>query len=412
MALSDYAPSAKDAQGRARRFPTASEETFSAHDPEYATAQFIYKPMCDEILALIAGMGGNLAACGRLTLESGVSVSTTDQTAKTNIYLTPHSGNVIFLYDSTNWVAFPFAEITKALGTLTSGKNYDVFAYASSGSITGATNATPIVITSNAHGLANGGLVVITGVGGNTYANGLRKVANVATNTFELQDLNGSNVAGNAAYTSGGTWYVVKLEFSAAWTDNTTRADAITRQDGIYVKSSDKTRRYVGTFRTTSTTTTEDSNAKRFVWNMHNKVTRKLKIIDATNTWNHTNTWRQANGNAANQVEIVCGLAGDSLLQIIATGHSRNTTGGTSAGMYTGIGIGSTTVSSADVYGLGQSAVASIIIQTVAALYTPAPLGYQYYAWLEESTVTGTTTWLGDNGGTSMQSGMVGSYQS
>lgn len=71
--------------------------------------------------------------------------------------------------------------------------------------ITGATNATPIVITSNSHGYSNGDRVVIFGVGGNTNANGVFKVANVTTNTFELTNQDtGANIAGNAAYTSGG----------------------------------------------------------------------------------------------------------------------------------------------------------------------------------------------------------------
>ena len=71
--------------------------------------------------------------------------------------------------------------------------------------VTAATNATPIVITANSHGLSDGDIVIITGVGGNTAANGLRKVANSDANTFELTDPStGSNIAGNGAYTSGG----------------------------------------------------------------------------------------------------------------------------------------------------------------------------------------------------------------
>ena len=68
------------------------------------------------------------------------------------------------------------------------------------GAITAATNANPIVITSNGHGLANGDQVLIYGVAGNTAANGLWTVSAVATNTFTI------TVAGNGAYTSGGTW--------------------------------------------------------------------------------------------------------------------------------------------------------------------------------------------------------------
>lgn len=66
--------------------------------------------------------------------------------------------------------------------------------------ITGATNATPIAITCTAHGYSTGDTVVITGVAGNTNANGTWEITNTGANTFTLD---GS--AGNAAYTSGGT---------------------------------------------------------------------------------------------------------------------------------------------------------------------------------------------------------------
>jgi hypothetical protein len=86
-----------------------------------------------------------------------------------------------------------------------------------SGAVTGATNANPIVVTSNGHGLQNGQVVTISGVLGNTNANTTARVANKAANTFEL-----NGVAGNAAYISGGTWRptgLYKLPF-----DSTLRA--------------------------------------------------------------------------------------------------------------------------------------------------------------------------------------------
>jgi hypothetical protein len=65
--------------------------------------------------------------------------------------------------------------------------------------ITGATNTSPIVITSNGHGLTTGTLVRISGVTGNTAANGLFLVTSLTANTFSIP------VAGNGAYVSGGT---------------------------------------------------------------------------------------------------------------------------------------------------------------------------------------------------------------
>lgn len=72
--------------------------------------------------------------------------------------------------------------------------------------ITGATNASPIVITAAAHGLSTGDRVFIAAVGGNTNANGIRRVTVLTANTFSLQDeVTGAAIAGNAAYTAGGT---------------------------------------------------------------------------------------------------------------------------------------------------------------------------------------------------------------
>lgn len=77
--------------------------------------------------------------------------------------------------------------------------------------ITAATNASPIVITATAHGMADYDCVNITGVGGNTAANGLWSVRVVDANTINLV---GST--GNAAYTSGGTGSKVAIAYSPA----------------------------------------------------------------------------------------------------------------------------------------------------------------------------------------------------
>lgn len=69
------------------------------------------------------------------------------------------------------------------------------------GSITGATNAFPIVLTTSvAHGLTTGETVNISGVTGNTAANGTWVVTVLSSTTFSIPTV------GNAAYISGGTW--------------------------------------------------------------------------------------------------------------------------------------------------------------------------------------------------------------
>jgi hypothetical protein len=65
--------------------------------------------------------------------------------------------------------------------------------------VTNATNAAPIVITASSHGFSNNDVVSITGVGGNTAANGVWQIAYIDANTFSLNSSTGSG-----AYTSGG----------------------------------------------------------------------------------------------------------------------------------------------------------------------------------------------------------------
>jgi hypothetical protein len=115
-----------------------------------------------------------------------------------------------FLDGTLDWDTQTFSAALLDLGTADVGIK----------AITGATNATPIVITATSHGFTNGDLVFIDGVGGNLAANGFWKIANQAVNTFELQRPDGTNAAGSAAYTSGG--YAVNVGPSASgdnWDD-------------------------------------------------------------------------------------------------------------------------------------------------------------------------------------------------
>jgi len=91
---------------------------------------------------------------GRLTLETGVPVSTTGQADKTNVYFTPYKGNKIKLYDATTsrWILHSFTELTLAVGAFTASKPYDIFIYNNAGTLTlsgtvwtnGATRATAL----------------------------------------------------------------------------------------------------------------------------------------------------------------------------------------------------------------------------------------------------------------------------
>jgi len=77
---------------------------------------------------------------------------------------------------------------------------YSVFGAGVNLAVTGATNASPIEITTaSAHGFSNGDTVYIQGVLGNTAANGIWTISSASGSTFTLD---GST--GNGTYTSGG----------------------------------------------------------------------------------------------------------------------------------------------------------------------------------------------------------------
>ena len=273
----------------------------------------------------------------RLTLATGDPHPTTDQTAKTSVFITPYQGNLVSLFDGTRWQLYTLSEVTLALGTLTADRNYDVFLYDNAGTLTG--------------------------------------------------------------------------EFSAAWNvDNITRTDALTTQDGVDVKSGATTRRYVGTIRTVTTTTTEDSRVKRFVWNNQNRVLRAMSRFDSTVTWTYTTaTYRQANAAPANQLDVVCGKAGASVIEVYVQGRVINSTGG--VGFSLAIGEDGTTAhADGIIVRLGANDSASEAEPMPASLRVNVALGRHYYVWLEQSSATGTTTWTGGGGSATNQCGMVGSY--
>lgn len=69
--------------------------------------------------------------------------------------------------------------------------------------VTGAANASPIVVASVGSNLPSGTRVTISGVGGNTAANGTFVVTAVDADHFSL-----NGTTGNGSYTSGGAWKV------------------------------------------------------------------------------------------------------------------------------------------------------------------------------------------------------------
>ena len=292
----------------------------------------------------------------RLSLTTAVPVTVSDVTAASTLYMTPDKGNGIVSFDGTYWDVVAQAELSMALssdsghaGYHQSGKLFDVFYFDDAGT--------------------------------------------------------------------------KRIGTGPAWTNDTTRSSGITRLNGVYVNTSSMTVRfgsssgntvtlaanrgtYLGTIYCTANGQTEDSAAKRMVWNAYNRRPRPMRVIDTTDSWNYTTlTWRQARAQAANQVAYVVGLSEDEVVATVMGIYSNTSLAVIAA---VGVGVDATNANSAQVFQSPAVAVANTIISPLARYAGYPGIGYHYLAWLEISQAAGTGTFYGDVGTTIAQAGLVG----
>ena len=192
-----------------------------------------------------------------------------------------------------------------------------------------------------------------------------------------------------------------------AWSSDTARATALTTQNGVYVQTSDTDSLYVCSFRTTGVSgQTEDSFAKRYVWNYYNRVTSIMRVSDATNSWTATGlTLAQANASTANQLDFVIGVAESPLsVDVIGAGFGDSV----SDVLLVGIGIDSTSaLATGQINGravMGTDANEQFTV--TAHLDTYPAIGRHIAVWLEAGSAT--TNFLGDDGTTTIQTGISG----
>lgn len=289
---------------------------------------------------------------GRLTLTTATAVTTSDATGATTVYYTPREHNRIPIWNGTEWALETFSELsqtttdtTKSPAAVANNSNYDMFVWSDSGTI--------------------------------------------------------------------------RLSRGPAWTSDTGRGTGagttqITQLNGRYVNAVSITNgpaanrgTYVGTIRSDASAQVNDSLTKRHVWNAYNRVRRSMYRRDGSTTWDYTlNTWRQAAGNASNQLDYVVGLNEEPVQAEVQASAANSSTG---VFFQVGIGIDSTTV---------NSGLSSTMYTTVASTSSPIQaratyrgtpgLGRHYLAWLEVSAATGTTRWTGESGAAQIYSGIQG----
>lgn len=177
-----------------------------------------------------------------------------------------------------------------------------------------------------------------------------------------------------------------------AWTNDTTRATALTTQDGVLVLTGSTGKRYVGTVRTITASQLNDTAAFRHVWNYYNRVPRPLRISDATATWTYDGVLRQARATATNQVDIVIGVA-EVPVSLVINEVVTNSAGTMNVGV--SIGEDSTSAAATGYTGGAQviAAAAGYVLLSGYLNKFPA-VGRHIYTWLEFASAA-TTTWHG-----------------
>lgn len=263
------------------------------------------------------------------------------------------------------------------------------------------TSGTPVT-TSDVTAAETGYVTPYRGNGVGLYDGTRWHIRTTAELSFDIPDA--TNMYDVFLYDNAGT---VTVELTA-WTNETTRATALTYQDGILVKTGATTRRYIGSFYCTTAGNgqTEDSVANRFVWNYYNRVLRQMRAIDSTATWTYTTgTKRQANGATSNQLNFCVGVNEDTVFARVISSFNNS---GNQVAAYVGIALDATgSVTSGCI--MNSAANDANINNAISAEITLLPgVGKHYLAWIEWSTAANTTTWTGTEASSNFVSGIHG----
>lgn len=293
---------------------------------------------------------------GRLTLSSGVPVTNTNINAANTIYWTPYKGSRYPWYNGNNWTIRTSTELS-------------------------------LVLDSN---------------GAHT---GFHRI-NKPYDLFLYND-NGTD----------------RLVSGPEWSSNTARANTITILNGIYVNNDLITAKYdnsantisipasqgtyVGTAYMSANGATNDDQRLRFVWNMYNRIPRKLYRVDPTSSWNYSVAiLRQARSDANNQVEFVRGL--DEDVTYLETSALAQSSGATARLVFGGIGLDSNTAIASSDSTSQEDLVTTSVFANLQGEYNGLPgIGYHRLVWLEAGGNADTQTFYGTLSAL-VQSGMTG----
>lgn len=291
---------------------------------------------------------------GYLTLVSGTPVATSDQSAKTAVYYTPDTGNLVPIYNGATFSPTTFTELTLTLaaGSHSADTLYDVFVFSDSGVLT-----------------------LVTGPAWDTSTAGSGDRGTGASTT-ELQRING--------------FYVNAVSMTGTNDTDTYSigANLATYLGSIHINSS------AGQ---TSCLTSYGQARKWGVWNLYNQKDIVLIAGDATSTWVTADTdFDELNNDADNKITVFCGLANTNITCVYSQNIEYNT--GTSPIGYVGLGVDSVTTASGNT-GWGQLRSAGARnLQVTARHIVRGLLGISDIQMLEKHSASNITYYGGEDG--------------
>jgi len=334
-----------------------------------AAGDLIYGSAADTVARLAVGSAGQVLGVsggalawvansvlpqGRLTLETGVPVSSTDQAGKATIYYTPYVGNVVPIYNGTEFIPTAFTELnndTTASATNNAGaaaagpyQIQDCFVWSNAGtkrltrgpkwtaSATATmTIAVPGVVTWTAHGLWDGATVRFTTTG--ALPTGLAVntdyfITKVDANSFKLSTTLANQVAGTFITTSGSQSgvhtvfnYTSVRGAGAATTELQMVNGILTNKYAITNGPAANMGTYVGSVYFNASSQIDlkfGSSAAAFgeaiigIWNAHNRVLVNGGVVNS-GTWSSSAALRPAAASATCRVTVIAGLKEDGV---------------------------------------------------------------------------------------------------
>lgn len=209
---------------------------------------------------------------------------------------------------------------------------------------------------------------------------------------FEATSISLAGTNANSNYDIFISENAAQIELSlVAWADDTTRDVPLTLQDKIWVRTGNPKERYLGTLRTTVAGRSEDSQSRRFLWNLYNQSERTIRaLIPVTEYTNATLNYVPAAGNTTpgeGRIEFVCGNPSFTFFQWLASayanGPSSNTAIMPQQNSYAALGLDSIEQPFGTAGALGRNTGVTGIIPCVVSSVIPA--GFHFLQKLVKS---------------------------